>query len=76
MSEAGHIVGSSMLNQGSGLPFIWTQGGGTVPIPLAAGTSQGSAPASIPTGGPSARTTAHLQFHFSTMERRPIACRT
>jgi uncharacterized membrane protein len=43
VSEAGHIVGSSMLNQGSGLPFIWTSGGGTVAVPLAAGTSQGSA---------------------------------
>jgi uncharacterized membrane protein len=32
-----------MLNQGSGLPFIWTSGGGTVAVPLAAGTSQGSA---------------------------------
>jgi hypothetical protein len=32
-----------MLNQGSGLPFIWSQAGGTVAIPLASGTSQGSA---------------------------------
>ena len=43
VSNAGHVVGSSMLNQGSGLPFIWSQAGGTVAIPLAAGTSQGSA---------------------------------
>jgi uncharacterized membrane protein len=32
-----------MMNQGSGLPFIWTQVGGIVPIPLPAGTTQGSA---------------------------------
>jgi uncharacterized membrane protein len=43
VSNAGHIVGSSMLNQGSGLPFIWTQAGGIVPIPLPVGTSQASA---------------------------------
>lgn len=43
ISDAGHIVGSSMMNQGSGLPFIWTQAGGTVAIPLATGTTQGSA---------------------------------
>lgn len=43
VSNAGHVVGSSMLNQGSGTPFIWTQAGGMVAIPLAAGTSQGSA---------------------------------
>lgn len=43
ISNAGHVVGSSMLNQGSGLPFIWTQGGGMVEIPLPVGTSQASA---------------------------------
>lgn len=43
ISNAGYVVGSSMLNQGSGLPFIWTQDGGMVAIPLADGTSQGSA---------------------------------
>jgi hypothetical protein len=32
-----------MLNQGSGLPFIWSDAGGIVAIPLASGTSQGSA---------------------------------
>ena len=32
-----------MLNQGSGLPFIWSDQGGMVAIPLASGTSQGSA---------------------------------
>lgn len=43
VSNAGHVVGSSMLNQGSGLPFIYTDGAGTQPIPLPTGTSQGSA---------------------------------
>lgn len=43
VSNAGHVVGSSMLNQGSGLPFIYTDATGTMPIPLPAGTSQGSA---------------------------------
>jgi hypothetical protein len=43
VSNAGHVVGSSMLNQGSGLPFIWSDAGGMVAIPLATGTSQGSA---------------------------------
>lgn len=43
VGNAGHVVGSSMLNQGSGMPFIWTQGAGMTAIPLPAGTSQGSA---------------------------------
>lgn len=43
VGNGGHVVGSSMLNQGSGLPFIWTQAGGMVAIPLPAGTTQGSA---------------------------------
>ena len=43
VSNTGFVVGSSMLNQGSGLPFRWSLAGGIVPIPLAAGTSQGSA---------------------------------
>ncbi len=43
ISNGGHVVGSSMLNQGSGLPFIWTQSNGIVSIPLPIGTSQGSA---------------------------------
>jgi hypothetical protein len=43
VSNTGYIVGSSMLNQGSGLPFIWSDAGGIVAIPLASGTSQGSA---------------------------------
>src|SRR5438093_1005623 len=43
VSNTGYVVGSSMLNQGSGLPFIWSDKGGIVAIPLATGTSQGSA---------------------------------
>src|SRR5437764_14738358 len=42
-SNTGYVVGSRMLNQGSGLPFIWSDQGGMLAIPLAAGTSQGSA---------------------------------
>lgn len=42
VSNAGHVTGSSMMNQGSGLPFIWTQAGGMVEIPLPTGTTQGS----------------------------------
>lgn len=43
IGNGGHIVGSSMMNQGSGLPFIWTQAAGMVAIPLPTGTTQGSA---------------------------------
>ncbi len=43
VGNGGHVVGSSMLNQGSGTPFIWTQAGGMVAIPFATGTTQGSA---------------------------------
>lgn len=43
VGNGGHVVGSSMMNQGSGLPFIWTQAGGMVAIPLPIDTSQGSA---------------------------------
>lgn len=43
VSNTGYVVGSSMLNQGPGLPFIWSNQGGIVAIPLAASTSEGSA---------------------------------
>lgn len=43
IGNGGHVVGSSMMNQGSGLPFIWTQAGGMTAIPLPVGTTQGSA---------------------------------
>ena len=42
VSNAGHVTGSSMLNQGSGLPFVWHDDTGTVEIPLPPGASQGS----------------------------------
>ena len=43
VSNGGHVVGSSMLNQGSGQPFVWTAGGGITQIPLPASTSQANA---------------------------------
>jgi hypothetical protein len=43
VSSNGYVAGSSMLNQGSGTPFFWSSGTGIMPIPLAAGTSQGQA---------------------------------
>jgi uncharacterized membrane protein len=43
ISHSGFVVGSSMLNQGAGRPYLWSPGGGMVEIPLPAGTSQGSA---------------------------------
>ncbi|MBK6901163.1 MAG: T9SS type A sorting domain-containing protein [bacterium] len=43
VGEAGHVVGSSMFNQGTGYPFVWTAAGGIKPVPLPVGTSQGSA---------------------------------
>jgi len=45
VSNTGYVVGSSMFNQGSGMPFIWSDQDGIVAIPLASGTSQGSASA-------------------------------
>jgi len=43
VSNTGYVVGSSMLNQGPGMPFIWSDQGGILAIPLASGTSEGSA---------------------------------
>jgi hypothetical protein len=43
VSNTGYVVGATMLNQGPGLPFIWSENGGMVGIPLATGTSEGSA---------------------------------
>ncbi len=42
MSNAGHVTGSSMMNQGSGTPFVWTQAGGSIEIPLPPGATSGS----------------------------------
>ena len=50
VSNTGYVVGSSMLNQGSGLPFIWSDQSGIVAVPLASGTSEGSARA-VNSGG-------------------------
>jgi len=43
ISNTGFVVGSSMQNQGSGRPFIWSQASGMTEIPLPTGTSSGSA---------------------------------
>jgi len=43
VGNGGDVVGSSMMNQGSGMPFIWSEATGIVAIPLATGTSEGSA---------------------------------
>jgi len=43
VSNTGYVVGSSMLNQGSGFPFIWSDLAGIIAIPLATGTSEGNA---------------------------------
>jgi uncharacterized membrane protein len=43
LGDAGHVVGSSMMNQGDGTPFVWTSAGGSVEIPLPPATSLGSA---------------------------------
>lgn len=43
VSSAGHVVGASMQNQGSGRPFIWSHATGITEIPLPTGTTQGSA---------------------------------
>jgi hypothetical protein len=43
VSNSGFVVGSSMQNQGSGLPFIWSEANGMVAIPLAPDTTEGEA---------------------------------
>lgn len=42
VGPAGHVVGASMYAQGNGTPFVWTQAGGMVEIPLPTGASTGS----------------------------------
>ena len=42
VSPAGHVVGSSMQNQGSGVPFVWTSADGMTEIPLPPGATSGS----------------------------------
>lgn len=43
IGNGGHVVGTSMFNQGSGAPFVWTAATGMVAIDLPAGTTMGSA---------------------------------
>ena len=43
VSNTGFVVGASMMNQGSGMPYIWSQANGMTAIPLPTGTSSGSA---------------------------------
>ena len=43
VSENGLVVGASMMNQGAGVPFVWSAAGGMRAIPLPVGTTQGSA---------------------------------
>lgn len=42
ISNSGFVTGSSMLNQGAGLPFRWSPTQGMVAVPLPAGTTSGS----------------------------------
>lgn len=42
ISNNGFVVGASMLNQGSGMPFIWSAANGTKEIALPSAASQGS----------------------------------
>jgi uncharacterized membrane protein len=39
ISEAGHVVGSSSFNQSGSTPFIWSDGTGSIEIPLPDGAS-------------------------------------
>lgn len=43
LSNGGYVVGSSMFDQGSGMPFIWSARQGMVAIPLPPKTSEGAA---------------------------------
>src|SRR5438067_2960649 len=43
VSNNDYIVGSSTFNQGSGMPFIWSDQNGIIGIPLASGTTLGQA---------------------------------
>jgi len=43
VSNAGYVVGASMLNQGFGQSFIWSQATGMTAIPLVTGASSSSA---------------------------------
>ena len=43
VNNSGEVVGSSLLNNTEGLPFIWSEANGIVAIPLPPGSSQASA---------------------------------
>jgi len=43
VSEAGHVVGSTMMNQGDSVPFIWTEMDGMQALPLLPGAGVGGA---------------------------------
>src|SRR6184192_1263701 len=51
VSNNGYVVGSSMFNQGSGMPFIWSDQNGIVGVPLASGTTLGEAEGVNASGG-------------------------
>ena len=42
ISNAGYVVGSSMIYQGSGMPYVWSPAAGMVAIPLPPETETGS----------------------------------
>jgi uncharacterized membrane protein len=73
VSNTGYVVGSSMLNQGSGLPFIWSDQGGMVAIPLASGTSQGSARAVNSAGWVVGNDSSAFSIPFLMTEQTRIA---
>src|SRR4051794_22282654 len=73
VSNTGYVVGSSMLNQGSGLPFIWSDQSGMVAIPLASGTSQGSARAVNSAGWVVGNDSSAFSIPFFTTEQTLIA---
>ncbi len=45
VSNSGFVVGASTMDAGGGLPYIWSDQGGIVAIPLASDTSEGAAQA-------------------------------
>src|SRR5579884_4150854 len=71
LNNSGSVVGTSMVDASAGVPFIWSDQGGIVAIPLVAGTSQGAAQAINSKGWVSARTPGTLPFPSYTTARRP-----
>jgi hypothetical protein len=64
IGNGGHVVGASTFNTGSGMPFIWTQAGGMVAIPLPTGTSEGSARAVNSSGWAVGRASSAFSIPF------------